>query len=94
MALLEALQIGVPLVITNECHFPEVGEFGAGLITSLRPSDIADALITMLRDKEGSVAMGQKGKQMVRDNFVWPEIAVRAIAAYKRRCGLDLKIEN
>lgn len=92
-ALLEALQLGVPVAITKECHFPEVGEFGAGLITSLHPSEIADALITILRDKDGSMAMGKQGQQMVEDKFVWQEIARRAIAAYQRRCGIDLKLE-
>ena len=50
LAVLEALACGLPVVISTECHFPEVAAAGAGVVTPLDPASIADGLLRVLGD--------------------------------------------
>jgi glycosyltransferase involved in cell wall biosynthesis len=82
IAITEALAVGRPVVISQACHFPEVGAAGAGHVTSLDPSRIAEALEAVLNDRKAAEAMGERGRALVLSRFTWPKIAERATLAY------------
>jgi glycosyltransferase involved in cell wall biosynthesis len=82
VAVTEALALGVPVVISTECHFPEVTEAGAGIETSLEPEDVADALSRMLGEPTLRVESGRAGARLIRERFTWPRIAEQTIALY------------
>ncbi|MDB5562042.1 MAG: hypothetical protein JWN11_1460 [Hyphomicrobiales bacterium] len=84
LAITEALACGVPAVITEACHFPEVGMEGAGMVRPLDPEAIAEALIAVLSDPAMAARMGENGKRLVRDRFTWPRIADLTLEAYRR----------
>ncbi len=84
IAITEALACGLPVVISDQCHFPEVGEAGAGFITPLEPKDIAARLVELLRDASLRERMGAAGAALVRSRFTWPKVAERTIELYKR----------
>ena len=52
VGVLEALACGLPVVITHECHIPEVKEYNAGIIVNKNPDNIAEALSLIMEDKE------------------------------------------
>ncbi len=83
VAITEALACGVPVAITDACHFPEVGEAGAGIVSPLDPMAVAAALERILEDPDRAARMGAAGAKLVRDNYTWPRIAVQTIAAYQ-----------
>ncbi|KAB2711013.1 glycosyltransferase involved in cell wall biosynthesis [Ochrobactrum intermedium] len=83
VAITEALACGVPVAITDACHFPEVGEAGAGIVSPLDPMAVAAALERILEDPDRAARMGVAGAKLVRDNYIWPRIAVQTIAAYQ-----------
>ncbi|KAB2717229.1 glycosyltransferase [Brucella intermedia] len=83
VAITEALACGVPVAITDACHFPEVGEAGAGIVSPLDPMAVAAALERILEDPDRAARMGAAGAKLVRDNYTWPHIAVQTIAAYQ-----------
>src|SRR5690606_35012763 len=85
IAITEALACGVPCVVSADCHFPEVQEAGAGRITTLEPEDIAGGLMRVLSSPQAAGAMGEAGRQLVRQRFTWPRIASQALDAYTRR---------
>ena len=83
VAITEALACGVPVAITDACHFPEVGEAGAGIVSPLDPMAVAAALERILEDRDRAARMGAAGAKLVRDNYTWPRIAAQTIAAYQ-----------
>ena len=83
VAITEALACGVPVAITDACHFPEVGEAGAGVVSPLDSVAVAAALELILEDPDRAAQMGAAGAKLVRDNYTWPRIALQTIAAYQ-----------
>ncbi|RRY20158.1 glycosyltransferase, partial [Brucella anthropi] len=83
VAITEALACGVPVAITDACHFPEVAEAGAGVVCALDPMAVASALEQILEDPDRAKRMGAAGARLVRANYTWPRIALQTIAAYQ-----------
>lgn len=92
IAITEALAAGLPVVISEACHFPEVGESGAGHVTPLEPAAIAAALEAVLGNPDAARAMGACGRALVMGRFTWPKIAEQAVAAYGLAAGRRLPI--
>jgi glycosyltransferase involved in cell wall biosynthesis len=89
VAITEALALSCPVVITRECHFPEVGEVGAGFVTGLDAEEVGRAILTLLGDAEAARAMGRRGQALVRERFTWERIAEQTIEAYRQHCGVS-----
>jgi len=83
IAILEALASGVPVVISDACHFPEVAEVGAGIVTPLRAEAVADALIRVLQHPTPRQTFGDAGRSLVDQRYTWPRIAEQTIGAYR-----------
>jgi glycosyltransferase involved in cell wall biosynthesis len=83
IAIIEALACSRPVVITENCHFPEVGQAHAGLIVALNPRQVADALVAILQKPEMAAEMGHNGHRLVMENFTWPKIAAMTLKAYE-----------
>jgi glycosyltransferase involved in cell wall biosynthesis len=84
MTIIEALASGVPVVISKDCHFPEVEEIGAGHVVELNAMSIANALLQIVDNGEWRKIAGQKARELVLSKYTWPKIAERSIAVYKR----------
>lgn len=84
IAITEALAIGLPVVISRACHFPEVSEVNAGIETDLDPRKVADALEHVLSDTARAHSMGQAGATLVRERFTWPKVAALTIECYEQ----------
>ena len=82
MAITEALACSIPVVISDACHFPEVAEATAGVVTSLDPAAVSTALTKVLEDEPLARAMGASGRKLVLENFTWPVIAEKTISSY------------
>lgn len=82
MAITEALGCGVPVVISRECHFPEVQAAGAGEVVTLNPAGIADALLRLTGDEVRRQQASHAARRLVLENYTWPRIAERMIEAY------------
>ena len=84
IAITEAMACGLPVVISDQCHFPEVEQAGAGFITPLEPDAIAAALAKLFADESLRSRMGAAGAALVRSRFTWPKVAERTIDLYQR----------
>lgn len=82
IAITESLACGTPAVVSEDCHYPEVRDVGAGAVTRLDAQEVAKGLLTTLAGDRA--AMGAAGRTLVRQRFNWPEVARTTIAAYTR----------
>lgn len=83
MTILEALACGVPAVISEQCHFPELAAAGAGAVTPLDPDRIAAALLRYATDEAARCAAGRAGARLVAERYTWSAIATDMIDAYR-----------
>jgi glycosyltransferase involved in cell wall biosynthesis len=84
LAVLEALACRLPVVLSRDCHFPEVAAAGAGEVVGLEARAVADALGRVLRDDRARRRMGAAGRDLVESRFTWPRVAQSCMAAYAR----------
>lgn len=85
MAILQAATAGLPQLITDKCHLPELEQAGAGLVVPDTIDGIERGLRQLLAmDDAALVEMGRRGRQFVIDNYTWDRIAERLIAAYEQ----------
>lgn len=71
---LEALQSGVPAIVSNSSAMPEVGEEGYLYCNPLSFEDIADKMILLYKDENLRNQLIEKGKQRV-SFFSWDDAA-------------------
>jgi glycosyltransferase involved in cell wall biosynthesis len=82
VAITEALACGLPVVVSDACHFPEVKSAHAGAVVSLDPAEVASALAGILDNPAMASIMGRNGQQLVRENYTWPRIAELTVQGY------------
>lgn len=84
MAITEAMGCGLPVVITKNCHFPEVAEVGAGEVVDLDAQAISMALVRITSDEGWRYHAGNAARELVLSSYTWPKIAEKTIVAYER----------
>ncbi|HEY4188093.1 MAG TPA: glycosyltransferase [Polyangia bacterium] len=85
VAITEAMACGLPVVISEACHFPEVSAAGAGLVTTLDAEAVANALARLFDEPAGAARMGAAGALLVRQRYTWGAIAEQTLAIYERK---------
>ncbi|MDX2118071.1 MAG: glycosyltransferase [Planctomycetota bacterium] len=84
VAVTEALACGTPVVISDQCHFPEVAEVGAGCVVPCDASATGAALTRVLSDDDTARRMGEAGARLVRERFTWPKVAELTMQMYTK----------
>ncbi len=85
IAITESLALGVPVVVTKACHYPEVTEVNAGIETELCVESIANGLRKTLEATQDELAIqGSNGMSLIRERFTWPIVARQTIELYKK----------
>lgn len=70
LAALEALAAGVPVLVSPECHLPEVAAFGAGVVAAPTVDALAEALASLLAaDSARRATMGENARRLARTRF-------------------------
>jgi glycosyltransferase involved in cell wall biosynthesis len=84
IAILEAMACRVPVVVSENCHFPEVAAVGAGRVVPLETGAIAAALLDVAAaSSDERRQMGEAGRRLVEDRFTWDKVAARSVGAYE-----------
>jgi glycosyltransferase involved in cell wall biosynthesis len=84
VAITEAMACRVPVVISENCHFPEVEAAGAGIVCSLSAQAIGDGLTALLSDENLRLKSAAAAADLVRNNYEWHGIARRLVEACVR----------
>ncbi len=82
VAITEALACGVPVVISRNCHFPEVADAGAGEVVPLDCDSVAAAVVRVATNPDLRRRMGDAGRALVAANYTWKAIARRSTELY------------
>ena len=83
VAILEAMSMGAPVIMTPECHFPEAALAGAAIEVNRHPQAVSNALRSILSDNELRTRLSTTGRNFVTETYTWPAIAQRMVCAYK-----------
>jgi glycosyltransferase involved in cell wall biosynthesis len=84
MAIAEALACEIPVVISKDCHFPEVAQVKAGFVVNLDASEIAKAILKIVNNPILAAEMGRAGRQLIESRFTWARVAEESIQAYEK----------
>jgi glycosyltransferase involved in cell wall biosynthesis len=82
--VLEAMQRGLPVVVT-----PEVGaaaivrEANGGMVVEGNPGPLSEAMNRLIDDADTAKKMGQAGQRHVREHYAWANVAAQMETLYE-----------
>ncbi len=75
MSILEALSVGIPVLLTSTCYFEDARRAEAGMVVEPTLESIEVGLREfMTLDDQKRKQMGGNGMQLVRDKYSWPAV--------------------
>ena len=81
--VLEAMQRGLPVIVTPEVGAAEVvKESGGGLVAGGDAQSLSAAIDRLTEDAATSSAMGEAGRRHVSEHYGWNSVAARMEALY------------
>jgi glycosyltransferase involved in cell wall biosynthesis len=84
VAVLEALGMGLPVIVTEGCNIPEVSENGCGWVIEAKQSAVEVAIEESLRlAAHDRKMMGERGLALVASRFTWPVVGKQMAEVYR-----------
>jgi len=80
---LEAMICGLPVIITKQCDFPEIGKYKAGMIIEPDINQLVRAFNYLLNNPKLCKEMGENGIRLVKESFTWDKIVNQMINLYE-----------
>jgi glycosyltransferase involved in cell wall biosynthesis len=85
--VLEALQRGIPAIVTPEVGAAEVvAQSGGGLVADGAAAPLGAAIASLIDDPAQAAAMGEAGRQYVQRHYSWQSVAGQMEALYQELC--------
>jgi glycosyltransferase involved in cell wall biosynthesis len=76
VSTLEAMGIGLPVIVTGQCNLPEVASFEAGWVIQPNEDQLASALSEFLRNPQAAnLQIGDRGRLLVQERYAWSKVA-------------------
>jgi glycosyltransferase involved in cell wall biosynthesis len=83
LVVLEALAAGLPVLITNECRFPDVQTHAAGRVVPAESNAVAQALVELaVLDPRLRRAMGRRAQELVQQRYTWDIVTTQLADLY------------
>ncbi|MFT4112067.1 glycosyltransferase [Silvibacterium sp.] len=90
VATLEAMAMGIPVIVSEQCHIPEVETYDAGLVISADARALTCAIDDILSNSPATNAeIGANGRRLVRSRYCWPVVAQQMADLYRWVTGGD-----
>lgn len=84
VAVLEAMGMGLPVIVTEGCNIPEVAESRCGWVIRPEQSAVEVAVEESFRlAAEERLLMGERGRALVAQRFTWPEVGKQMAEVYR-----------
>jgi len=96
LAVMEYMNAALPVVATRVGGIPDLVEEGATglLVARRRPRDLAEAIATLLRDRDGAARMGERGRERLHREFSISTTVQRVEELYLRVYGERMVAED
>jgi glycosyltransferase involved in cell wall biosynthesis len=83
VAALEAMGMGLPVIVSSNCHLPEVRMANAGWVVNADAESVQDALVELLLNSAANNAeMGNHGRRLVQERYSWQRVAHQMAELY------------
>lgn len=86
-AVIEALAAGLPVIISEQCNFPEAARAEAGFVVPAEDAAVAGAIRALLSDADLRERMGRNGRRLILERYTWPAIAASMSEFYRTLVG-------
>jgi len=83
LAALEAMERGLPVILTPQCYLPEAAEQGAGLIAGADVQEISQAIVRLASSEPDRRKMGHAARRLIEEQFSADRIASLQAELYK-----------
>ena len=84
VSALEAMGMGLPLIVTEQCNLPEVGDLDAGWLIKSETGPLTSSLRELLGNSPATNAsIGEKGSRLVRERYNWATITSQMLELYQ-----------
>ena len=70
--------------ISENCHFPDVGEVGSGRVVKRDAASIATGLREVLSSPALRERMGAAGQTLIQERYTWERVARRSVEVYEQ----------
>jgi glycosyltransferase involved in cell wall biosynthesis len=88
VAILEAMAMGRPVLISHQCNFDEAGEAGCGVLIEPVAGEIESALDSLLRMPQATLdEMGARGRSLVASQYNWSIVGQQMADVYDWMLG-------
>jgi glycosyltransferase involved in cell wall biosynthesis len=84
LGIAEAIGVGLPVVVSRGCPWPQIEEWRAGFWVDNTPEAVAAALTSLAADRPAARAMGERGRVAIRAHLGWDRLAGDMLQAYSR----------
>ncbi|HHT9111580.1 MAG TPA: glycosyltransferase [Candidatus Brocadiaceae bacterium] len=71
IAVLEALSVGCPVIISHQCNLPGVKEANTGWVVSMNINEVKMAIYELFANKREANLKGENGKRLIQESFSW-----------------------
>ena len=94
VAIVEALATGCPVIISEECHFPEVKTSRSGYVCRLDVEQLAKAMHAIVIDDRMRKQMSENARRLVEENYQWSTISEKLTAFYNQLIRTKIEQRN
>ncbi|MDX8377184.1 MAG: glycosyltransferase, partial [Mariprofundales bacterium] len=83
MSIAEAMLAGLPVILSNHCPWPQITEWGAGLMVDNKASAVADAMKLIIKDNNLRKNSGMNAKKHAQKYLSSENIANKMLNCYE-----------
>ena len=84
VSVLEAMGMGLPVIITEQCNLPEVKEVGAGWQIESEVGQLTSAIRELLSNSaRANAEIGAHGRDLVLERYNWSTVSERMAELYR-----------
>ncbi len=84
VSVLEAMGVGLPVIVTEQCNLPEVAEFETGWLIKSEIDPLTSSLCEFLNNSaEANAKIGSRGKRLVGERYNWNSVTDRMAHLYR-----------
>jgi glycosyltransferase involved in cell wall biosynthesis len=84
MAVLEAIALGRPCLVTEGTNVADVVEETNGWVCAAEPGSIADAIQSVYGRRDSREVLARQSRELIRSRFTWGRIAQQLTEEYKK----------